>query len=497
MSIPPDPNPRVTDALAVPMAWQPVSAPNALSPFGYYPQAGTGPEPEPPTPWYLDFGGVFQRHRNTVVLAALFAALTGFVIGSLFRTQYWTIDGRLRYIKPSASEAGKSTYESLSLPTYANLVKADETLDKLAVEFQDKLPRTLPTKFLQRELKVETPLGNELLEVSIDAIDPVLGVALVNRTMQLYVDYTNEMRRGTILTQSVGMLNGNIERNEVQVRKWKRTIDEYRARAVPGTPLDLLDRVEIDTAHAAQRKQLLSLISTQESKLQEMNTQLIVETADLNRELQYLKIDGTTPQSVEQFKSKVFISQEKIKEAKKHLEVQREEYRKLPIDYAEMRILELEVQNKEYASSLKSLVEMNAAPPEAAASNEEWRKLRMRLLGSDNAEFAIIKPAAMPPFATASNRKMLTLAGFVVPMLVVFLALAYYDESSGRRAADAEREGRIIPPTGPVNAGGGSRAESALLSVRIQQWIVNDTVAMQDEPVKNVPDERIEFRAPK
>ena len=89
---------------------------------------------------------------------------------------------------------------------------------------------------------------------------------------------------------------------------------------------------------------------------------------------------------------------------------------------------------------------------------------------------------------------MLTLGGFVVPMLGVFLALAYYDEKTGRRGVVPASTG---PPAPPPASATGARGESALLSVRIQQWIVNDSDSMHSANNKDVIDDRGEFRVPR
>src|SRR5262245_6191828 len=56
-----------------------------------------------PTPWYLDFSGVWSRHRRAILWATVFGIVLGYLVGTLFSTKYWTVDARLRLSSPPIS----------------------------------------------------------------------------------------------------------------------------------------------------------------------------------------------------------------------------------------------------------------------------------------------------------------------------------------------------------------------------------------------------------
>src|SRR5205807_1499120 len=143
---------------------------------------------------------------------------------TLFCTKLWAIEGRMRFTQSTES---RDIYKSMSLLTYVDLVLSDENVDRLAEEFRTQLPAANATKYLKAQVRVEAPRNTEIIELAFDTPDPDFGIALVNRMMQMHIDYTNEMRRTTMLRQSMGMLRNTIEKCDAQVRKWQTTIDEY------------------------------------------------------------------------------------------------------------------------------------------------------------------------------------------------------------------------------------------------------------------------------
>jgi hypothetical protein len=182
------------------------------------------------------------------------------------------------------------------------------------------------------------------------------------------------------------------------------------------------------------------------------------------------------------------IAESKIRTAEASIARMREDYRNLPVEYANLRILESQVQMKDAEADLTQLKEKLAAfgsIPVAGSTadpdDEAWTKLRQRLLGADTAEFDVLKPASRPAFPTSSNRKMLTALGLAAPLFCAYLLLAFIDHwrNPVRVGVDIipyHASNRVVP-----------HSESALLAVRIQQWISGDSHHGQNSNGEEVP----------
>src|SRR5262249_16209371 len=150
-------------------------------------------------PWFLDFGGVLSRHPIILTLAFLLCGGIGYYFGSKYKVNLYTIEGRERFAKTPLPEGVKSAYDPMSLSAYADLFQSEELLRPVASEFISQLPKDNPIRFLQKEIKVDTPRMIDIIELKFDAADPEFGKRLIDRLMERHIEYTNNMRRNSVL----------------------------------------------------------------------------------------------------------------------------------------------------------------------------------------------------------------------------------------------------------------------------------------------------------
>ena len=111
---------------------------------------------------------------------------------------------------------------------------------------------------------------------------------------------------------------------------------------------------------------------------------------------------------------------------------------------------------------------------EVDPADEEWSRLRLQLLGPDNPEFSILKPATAPAYPNVSNRKMLTALGFAVPFGLMYLMVAGYDRL--RTIRPRPLNGVAESPSDSVwdelnQDAPAPTEESALIKARVHQWL--------------------------
>jgi hypothetical protein len=401
--------------------------PDSASPFG---QSGSHRAP----PWFLDFGGVLRRHPIVMTLALIACGLAGFAIGTKYKTNLWTIEGRLRFVKPPVAESGRPNYESMSLASYADLIVSEEALKPVAAEFADRLPRDNPIRFLQKELKVDTPRMADIVEVKFDAADPEFGVALVNRVLERQIEYTNILRRASILRAAGESLRHKIAECESSVRRMQRTIDDYRGRLTPDVALEKLENVELDSATMQRRKSLLDEIEKVRASIKELTPTLRAKQAELAEAENLWKKSAIASVEVTKLERDVAVIQSQIRVKEESIRSLEQKFRDVPIEYYSARIIDLQGQRAAAEHDLKLLNEkLNAArakgipPGDLDSNDEDWSKLRTRLMGPDIPEFEVIKPGTAPLYPNVSNRKILTLGAFGVPFSAVFLLVALFD----------------------------------------------------------------------
>lgn len=472
MSMPLDPRPRGTAALAVPLPTSPfalMTDPAAGSPF---PGGPFRSDADRPGPWFLDIVGVLRRHPLVMLLAAAACAWLGFQIGNDYHTKLWPVEGRLRYLKPPTPDGAKSAYESMSLPTYADLVTSDELLRPVAAAFADRLPADEPVRLLKKELKVDVPRSADVIEIRWDAADPALAADVINRLMANHIVYTNNLRRNTILRQSADLLRHRIIDSDTQMRRIAKTVQEYQARVRANTPIEKLEATEIDAYHAQRRRGIIDQIAAEQAKIKDKRISEDSLKAVVRLKEEHLRARIIPELELLEARRQLHDVRESIKLSEDEIRRLEDRYREVPIEYANSKLLELQVKKTEAELDLKLLQDKSVSALakripvlDIDPQDDEWAKLRQRLIGPDSPEFEVIKVASQPSQPAGSNRKVLTLAAAGGPFALVFLSLAYLDHRRSVRSAAVIRPmpDRTGFPTG--------RDESALLSVRIQQWI--------------------------
>jgi hypothetical protein len=305
--------------------------------------------------------------------------------------------------------------------------------------------------------------------------DPDLAVAMINRLVAQHIQYTNELRRNTILRQSLGLLRQTIDRCDAQIRKLNLTIDEYKARLQAGAPLEQLGQVEMDGSFTYRRKALMDEIKNEQTKLSEHESTLAQKQGDFDRQLELHRRGVGIPFDLETARAVLRAAEKTVRLARETVARKQEEYRNLPLEFANMRIVEQSVQLREAQADFNrlnaKLESFGPLPPGASTedpNDEEWTRLRQRLLGNDSPEFDILKAATKPPYPSSSNRKVLTALGVAIPLIVVFLFLSYFDHRNGVIERDQPHvEVSNVGKTTTVSR------ESALLKLRFQQWLVD------------------------
>ncbi len=458
---------------------------------GYFPVVVSAPRA---VPWYLDVGGIARRNVVLTIVALAFCAASGFFVGTLFKTNYWTIEGRLRFMlqKP---ETGKPQYDSMSLSSYADLFANEALLKPIAVEFAERLPRDNPIRYLQKEVKVDTPRMADQIELKYDAADKEFGMLLITRLMERHIEYTNEIRRNSVLTLASAALKQKIAEATGSIKRLERTCEEYRDRVRANVPIAKLENAEMDSFHAQRRKNLQDDIERQKKDIKKAQIALDDKRAKV-KELEFDLSKGATTQRDLQTAQKEYesaVKQMKLDEEELHRT--EEKYRRVPIEYADSEIVRLDTLRTVAGQDVKLLdAKIESAKVSGVSvfdidpNDEEWRRLRPQLLGPDNPEFSVIKPATAPAYANVSNRKMLTGLGFAVPCGFLFLMLAAYDRARTSQPQPVMRaqipepvwaDGTdVTPPAGD---------ESALLKARMNQWLNGKTPSNRDVPKRPVP----------
>jgi len=425
-----------------------------------------------PPPWIFDFVGVIRRHPVLMVLALVACAWMGFRVGTDYHTKLWPVEGRLRYLKPPTPDGSKPAYESMALATYADLLTSEELLRPVAAAVADRLPADDSVRFLKKELKVEVPRQTDVIEVRWDAADPELAADVINRLMAAHIAYTDNLRRNTILRQSADLLRHRIIDCDAQIRRLTKTVDEYQARVRANTPIEKLDATEIDAYHAQRRRAIIDQIAAEQAKIKDKRIAEESLKSVVRLKEDHLRARIIPELELLESRRQLHDVRESIKLSEGEIRRLEDRYREVPIEYANSKMLELQVKKTEAELDLKLLQEKNAAALarrvavlELDPQDDEWAKLRQRLIGPDSPEFEVIKAAAQPSQPAGSNRKLLTLAAAGGPLALVYLSLAYFDHRRMRRLPT------VYQPVGERSGYPPARDESALLSVRIQQWI--------------------------
>jgi hypothetical protein len=425
-----------------------------------------------PPPWFLDVVGVVRRHPVIMLLALTACAWLGFRVGHDFHTKLWPVEGRLRYLKPPTPDGIKSAYESMALATYADLLTSDELLRPVAAALGDRLPADEPVRFLKKELKVEVPRQTDVIEIRWDAADAALAADVINRLMAGHIAFTDNLRRNTILRQSADLLRHRIIDSDAQIRRLTKTVQEYQARVRANTPIEKLDAAEIDAYHAQRRRGIIDQIAAEQAKIKDKRIAEESLKSVVRLKEEHLRARIIPELELLESRRQLHDIRESIKLSEGEIRRLEDRYREVPIEYANARILELQVKKTEAEIDLKLLQEKNAAALarrvgvlDLDPQDDEWAKLRQRLIGPDSPEFEVIKAAAQPSQPAGSNRKVLTLAAAGGPLALAFLAVAYLDHRRARRVPT------VYQPAGERTGYPPARDESALLSMRIQQWI--------------------------
>jgi hypothetical protein len=450
-------------------------------PGGAYAGHGFPAEPPKPAPWYLDFTGVVRRHKFMVLLAVLASISAGFYLGQQFKTNYWTIESRVRYVKQPVIDGKVSSYEPMSMAAYADSLTSEEMLQPVLAAFADRLPKGIdPIRYWQKELKVELPRVSDVIEIKVETADPQLAIDVINKLTEQFIEHANIMRRKTVVRHAADVLTHKIVDYDAAIARIQRIAKDYTDKIKEEVPIEKLDAAEIDSYHAQRRKSLLDLIAAERTRIQERKIELETKIAKLRRLERHYEQRIATQLEVIDAAAEVRTLQEQIKINEKQIQTLEENYRKVPVEYANSRIVELETQKLLAEQDLKLMQKKAAEAKERGISildvdpgDHEWAKLRQRILGADSPEFEVIKPAAWPSSPSTSNRKLLTMVGAAAPLSIAFLLMSFYDHVRGHRPKNAGPVRSAHPPsTAPMS--GPFRDESALLSVRIQQWIVGD-----------------------
>lgn len=482
MPRPDDPSSGGLDDMNLPVPYTANGFPLMMAhPGGGFPGQGFNPEPAKPAPWFLDFPGVIRRHKLLVVLALLASVACGFYLGQHFKTNYWLIETRLRYVKQPTIEGRSVSYEPMSLTAYADSLTSDEMLQPVVAEFRDRMPLGVePIRYWQKELKVDMPRMSDVIEVKAETADPQLAIDVMNKLSLRFIEHANSMRRNTVMRQAADVLKHKIVDCDASISRIERISKDYLEKIKDNVPIEKLDAAEIDSYHAQRRKSLLDLIAAERTRIQERKIELENKIGKLRRLERHYQLKIATELEVLDASSEVRTLQDQIKINEQQIKTLEDNYRKVPVEYANSRVIELQTQKVIAEQDLK-MMQKKAADAKAQGisvldvdpTDPEWAKLRQRFLGADSPEFEVIKQAAWPSSPSTSNRKVLSLIGMAAPMSMAFLLLSFYDHVRGTRTANTNpiqiERGRPTPAVAPP-----FRDESALLSVRIQQWIVGD-----------------------
>jgi hypothetical protein len=476
-----DPKPLGVEYLPVPLGQSNSSVP-ATQP-AYFPVFISGPRT---LPWYLDIGGVLKRHWFVMFLALVLCGASGYYIGTSFKTNFWTIEGRLRFtVQRADPNRIGGGYDSMSLYSYADLFNNEELLKPIGVEFADRLPRDNPIRYLQKEVKTDTPRMSDQIEIKYDAADTEFGLMLVNRLLERHIEFTNQLRRNAVLQSAGKSLEHKIVDAASTINRMQKACEEYRSRLRADVPIEKLETAELDSLHSQRRTSLLEEIDKQKSEIKKARFGLDSKRLRV-QQLKDLK-QAALPQELEMAQQELASSEKQIKVDEEQLRRTEEKYRLVPIEYAETEILRLETQKTVAQQDLR-LLEAKAAAAKTRnvplyfvdPNDEEWQRLRLQLLGPDNPEFSILKVATAPPYPNVSNRKWLTLAGFVGPFACIFLTLAGYDRLRQSRP-QAVQATVGSHPMWEVGSGSSSRPaeESPLMKARVHQWL-NGSIRPRD-----------------
>jgi hypothetical protein len=435
-----------------------------------------------PAPWYLDFTGVVGRHGLLLFLTLLVSAASGYYLGTNYKTEYWTIDARLRHVKQPAIDGSRGNYEPMSLATYADLLTSEDMMRPTAAQFEDRLPKNVePVRYLQKELKVDTPRMSDVIEIKTETASPQLAIDVISKLTTRFIDAANTQRRLTVLRQTGELLKHKIVDLGAQIGRIDRIAKEYLERVNANVPIEKLDAAEIDSYHAQRRKSLLDLIETERTRIKERKIDLESKIQKLRRLERHYDLKIATHLEVVDAAADVRTLQEQIKINDQQIKTLEDNYRKVPIEYANSRKIDLETQKVIAEQDLKLIEKKSTEAKERGISileidpqDGEWSKLRQRILGADSSEFVVIKEASWPSSPTSSNRKALTLVGAAIPLVTVVLLLGFVDHRRKIRTnSTVGAPIEALAPETPLSPP--FRDESALLSLRIQQWIAGDS----------------------
>ncbi|MBX7105261.1 MAG: hypothetical protein K1X57_14355 [Gemmataceae bacterium] len=418
--------------------------PDHAAPFGAGGQARV-------TPWYLDFAGVLRRHPVVILLSLALCGGFGFFVGGKYKTNLWTIEGRERFVKTPLTDGTKVAYDSMSLQASADLFQGEDLLKPVVAEFADRLPKDNPIRYLQREIKVDTPRFIDIIELKYDAAEPEFGVALVNRLMERHIEYTNQYRRKSLLRAAAENLKHKIAEADSSVRRLQRTIDDYRSRVTPNTPIEKLETADLDSATIQRRKSLIDDIDRVKSRIKELQATLRLKQTEYVEAEKLLQQRAIPAIDLTKIEREVAVLKSQIQTNEEYITTTERKYREVPLEYFDSKITDLKSQRTTAELDLKLLLAKieaartrNVSPVDVDPEDDEWTKLRTKLMGPDNPEFEIIKPATAPAFATVSNRKMLSLGAAAGPLGLIFLILAFIDRRSTTNLVPAPMVG---PPT--------------------------------------------------
>lgn len=470
-----DPRHLGVEYLPVPLGQSNLPAP--APPPGYFPVVISAPRT---VPWYLDVGGVLQRHWFAMCTAAVLCAASGYFIGTTFKTNLWTIEGRLRFTA-QRSEPGRlgGGYDSMSLFSYADLFANEELLRPVGIEFADRLPRDNPIRYLQKEVKADTPRMAEQIEVKFDAAETEFGLRLVNRLMERHIEFTNQLRRNAVLQSAGKSLEHKIADAGSTIRRLQKACEEYRDRLRADLPIEKLETAELDALHSQRRKSLLEDIDKQRSEIKKARLGLDSKRLKVQQQKELVAKNALAPQDLETSQQDLSSAEKQIKVDEDQLKRTEEKYRLVPIDYAESEILRLETLQTVAQQDLKLLTAKVAAAKTLNVplygidpNDEDWQRLRLQLLGPDNSEFSVLKPATAPMYSTVSNRKWLTLFGFAVPFGCIYLVLAGFDHFGSARSPTIDRpQGNSVAWDQSEKPSSAPFDESPLMKARVHQWL--------------------------
>lgn len=480
MPRPVDPSNRGHAEPSLPVPYTGQSYPLVMSRSASHAYPGFIPEPTKPAPWFLDFSGVLRRHWFLVLLGMILSVASGYYLGTRFKTDYWTIGVQLRHMKQPTIDGKSGDYEPMSLGNYADMVTSEEILRPIAAEFKNRLPVGVePIRYLQKELKVDTPRMSDIIEIKNETPDPQLGIDVLSKLTSDFIDLANKRRQTTILNQSVKVLNHRIVDSDAQIARIERNEREYKELLNSKVPIEKLDAAEIDSYHAQRRKSLLDLIEAERTRIKERKIDLESKKAKLRRIEEHYRLKIATYLEVVDAEAEVRTLQGQIAINERQIETLEDNYRRVPLEYASSRVIDLRTQKVIAEQELK-LIEAKTAEAkergitllEVGNDDPDWLKLRKRILGADSPEFEVFKPLSWPASPSNSNRKVLTVVGAATPLIFIVLLLGLVDRLRGIHTP-VEVGARIesVAPETPVSAP--FRDESALLSVRIQQWIVD------------------------